>query len=193
MNSRFRRRSKSRRSTPPFDSSAGFATAASIVARRCTLRAAKLTGECCAPVPRTFPRPASQAPGQWIDRDRERRSGGGVQSPHPIGDWGGGKGERENRHTPVRFSYWGFTGGWTGVTGHRDGAARARLQSHARHEHHGAWTADRGDADIGGRSSNCSRRTQTPETAERRARAAPRQQNSQNWQDEWAKHQRRRL
>jgi hypothetical protein len=37
---------------------------------------------------------------------------------------------------------------------HQDGAARARLQSHARHEHYGAWTADCGDADIGRRSWN---------------------------------------
>jgi hypothetical protein len=28
--------------------------------------------------------------------------------------------------------------------GHPDSAARARLQPHARHEHPGAWTADRG-------------------------------------------------
>ena len=42
---------------------------------------------------------------------------------------------------------------------HRDGAARARLQSHARHEHYGAWMADCGDADIGRRSWNCLHRS----------------------------------
>jgi hypothetical protein len=34
----------------------------------------------------------------------------------------------------------------------RDGAARARLQSHACREHHRTQTADRGDADIDRRS-----------------------------------------
>ena len=29
--------------------------------------------------------------------------------------------------------------------GHRDGATRPHLQSHARHEHHGTWTVDFGD------------------------------------------------